>query len=153
VERTLVLLKPDCLQRRLAGRIIARLEDKGLGIIAMKMMRVTPELARRHYAEHVQKRWYPGLEEFITSGPTIAMIIEGPEAVSVVRTLAGATNGRDALPGTIRGDLCISRQKNLIHASDGPEAATREIEIFFDPKEIIEHTQTIAPWLTASDGT
>ena len=104
MERTLILLKPDCVQRRLAGRVIARLEEKGLNIIAMKMMRVTPELAKRHYAEHVAKGWYPSLEAFITSGPIVALIAEGPEAIRVVREMVGATNGRNAVPGTIRGD-------------------------------------------------
>ncbi len=136
MERTLVLLKPDCLQRRLMGRVIARFEDKNLDIIALKMMRVTPELARRHYAEHVQKAWYPELEAFITGEPVVAMIVEGPEAIAVVRGMAGATNGLKANPGTIRGDFSASQQMNLVHASDGPESAVREIGIFFTPAEI-----------------
>ncbi len=131
MERTLVLLKPDCVQRRLIGRVIARFEDKGLDLAAMKLMRITPELARRHYAEHIEKAWYPELEEFITSGPVLAMIVEGPEVIRVVRDMAGVTNGLKANPGTIRGDFSASQQKNLVHASDGPEAAKREIEIFF----------------------
>jgi nucleoside-diphosphate kinase len=131
MERTLVLLKPDCVGRRLMGRVIARLEDKGLDIVAMKLMRVTPELAKRHYAEHVKKTWYPELEAFITGGPVVAMIVEGPEAIRVVRGLVGATNGLDANPGTIRGDFSASQQMNLVHASDGPESATREMEVFF----------------------
>jgi nucleoside-diphosphate kinase len=131
MERTLVLLKPDCVERRLMGRVIARLEDKGLSFVAMKLMRITPELARRHYAEHVHKAWYPELEEFITSGPVLAMVVEGPEAIRVLRDMAGATNGLKANPGTIRGDFSSSQQKNLVHASDGPESAKREIEIFF----------------------
>jgi nucleoside-diphosphate kinase len=151
MERTLVLLKPDCIERRMIGRIVARLEDKGLGIVAMKLMRVTPELARKHYAEHVEKPFYPGLEKFITGGPLVAMIIEGPEAITVVRKLAGATNGRQAEPGTIRGDFSSSRQMNLIHASDGPESAQREMGIFFTDDEIHPHTQVITPWLRADD--
>jgi nucleoside-diphosphate kinase len=135
MERTLVLLKPDCVERRLMGRVIARFEDKGLDLVAMKLMRITPELARRHYAEHVQKAWYPELEEFITGGPVLAMIVEGPEVIQVVRNMAGATNGLKANPGTIRGDFSASQQKNLVHASDGPEAAKREIEIFFGKQE------------------
>jgi nucleoside-diphosphate kinase len=131
MERTLVLLKPDCVQRRLMGRVIARLEDKGLNIAAMKMLRITPEVARRHYAEHVQKAWYPELEAFITGGPAVAMIVEGPEVIRVLREMAGATNGLKANPGTIRGDFSASQQMNLVHASDGPESAQREIEIFF----------------------
>ena len=97
----------------------------------MKLMRITPELARRHYAEHVQKAWYPELEAFITSSPVLAMIVEGPEVIRVVREMAGVTNGLKANPGTIRGDFSASQQKNLVHASDSPEAAKREIEIFF----------------------
>ena len=131
MERTLVLLKPDCIQRRLMGRVLARFEDKDLNIAAMKLMRITPELAQRHYAEHVQKGWYPELEAFITGGPALAMIVEGPEVIRVVRDMAGATNGLKANPGTIRGDFSASQQMNLVHASDGPDSAKREIDIFF----------------------
>ena len=133
MERTLVLLKPDCVQRRLIGRVLARLEQKGLNLVAMKLLRVTPELARRHYAEHVAKDWYAQLERFITSGPLVAAIVEGPEAIRVVRDMVGVTNGLQAAPGTIRGDYSSSRQMNLVHASDGPDAARREIEVFFRP--------------------
>jgi len=136
MERTLVLFKPDCVERRLMGRILSRLEDKGLKVVALKLLRITPEIARRHYAEHVQKAWYPELEEFITSGPAAAMILEGPEAIRVVRDMAGATSGLQATPGTIRGDFSSSQQKNLVHASDGPESAKREMAIFFRPEEI-----------------
>jgi len=151
MERTLVLLKPDCVQRRLLGRVFARLEDKGLNIIAMKMMRVTPELAKRHYAEHVAKPWYPNLEAFITGGPLVAAIVQGPEAIRVVREMVGVTDGLKAAPGTIRGDFSSSQQMNLVHASDGPAAAQREVEIFFDPSEIHDYTPTIHPWLRARD--
>ena len=151
MERTLLLLKPDCVQRRLVGRLISRFEDKGMNIVAMKLMRVTPELAKRHYAEHVRKDWYPMLEAFITSGPIVAAIIEGLEAIRVVREMVGATSGLHAAPGTIRGDYSSSRQMNLVHASDGPEAAAREIGIFFAPQEIQEYTPTIRPWLSAVD--
>ncbi len=137
MERTLVLLKPDCVARRLMGRLIARFEDKGLNIIAMKLMRVTPELAQRHYAEHVQKVWYPELEAFITSGPVLAMIVEGPETIRVVRDMVGATNGLKANPGTIRGDFSTSQQLNLVHASDGLESARREIAIFFPAEDAV----------------
>jgi nucleoside-diphosphate kinase len=151
MERTLILLKPDCVQRRLAGRVITRLEDKGLNIVALKMLRVTPDLAKRHYAEHVAKNWYPSLEEFITSGPIVALVAEGPEAVRVVRDIVGATNGRNAAPGTIRGDYGCSRQMNLIHASDGPESAQREISIFFRPEEFCESTPVLQAWTLAGD--
>jgi nucleoside-diphosphate kinase len=149
MERTLVLLKPDCVQRRLAGRVLGRFEEKGLNIIALKMMCVTPELAKRHYAEHVQKNWYPELEGFITASPIVAMIVEGPEAIRVVRDMVGATNGLKANPGTIRGDYSTSQQMNLVHASDGPEAAKREIDIFFTPAEICEYSPTLRRWTHA----
>src|SRR5882757_381689 len=136
MERTLILLKPDCVQRRLMGRVIARFEDKALNIIAMKMMRVTPELAKKHYAEHVTKGWYPTLEGFITGGPIVAAVVEGLEAIRVVREMLGATSGLKAAPGTIRGDFSSSRQMNLVHASDGPEAAAREMELYFKKDEI-----------------
>src|SRR6187401_3679243 len=136
MERTLILLKPDCVQRRLMGRVIARFEDKALNIIAMKMMRVTPELAKKHYAEHVQKDWYPVLEGFITGGPIVAAAVEGIEAIRVVREMLGATSGLKAAAGTIRGDYSSSRQMNLVHASDGPEASAREIALYFKANEI-----------------
>jgi nucleoside-diphosphate kinase len=151
MERTLILLKPDCVQRRLAGRILSRFEDKGLNIIAIKMMRVTPALAKQHYAEHVQKGWYPTLESFITGGPIVAAIIEGLEAIRVVREMLGATSGLKAAPGTIRGDFSSSRQMNLVHASDGPEAAIREIALYFKPEEICAGDLHLTPWLRAGD--
>jgi nucleoside-diphosphate kinase len=151
MERTLILLKPDCVQRRLMGRVIARFEDKGFNIVAMKMMRVTPELAKKHYAEHVSKPFYPGLEAFITGGPIVAVIIEGLEAVRVVREILGATSGLKAAAGTIRGDFSSSRQMNLVHASDGPEAAAREIALYFAPNEICAGELTLMPWLRAGD--
>jgi nucleoside-diphosphate kinase len=138
MERTLVLLKPDCLQRRLSGRILARLEDKGFHVVAMKLLRITRELARRLYAEHVQQRWYPSLEAFITSGPAVAMVVEGPDAIRVVRQMMGETDSLQAAPGTIRGDYGCDKQRNLVHGSDGPDAARREIPVFFDDDEIVE---------------
>jgi nucleoside-diphosphate kinase len=151
MERTLVLLKPDCVQRRLMGRMISRFEDKGLNIIAMKMLRVTPELSKRHYAEHVEKPFYPSLEAFITSAPVVAMLVEGLEAVRVVREMLGDTSGLKAESGTIRGDFSSSRQKNLVHASDGPEAAARETELYFADDEICAYEPVATPWLRASD--
>lgn len=151
MERTLVLLKPDCLQRRLAGRILARFEDKGFNIIAMKLMRVSPELAKRHYAEHVNKPFYPGLEAYITGGPLVAMVVEGLEAIRVVREMLGATSGLKAAAGTIRGDFSSSGQMNLVHASDGPEAAAKEIALYFRPEEIISYEPTLRPWMRAAD--
>jgi nucleoside-diphosphate kinase len=119
------------------GRIIARFEDKGLNVVAMKMLRVTQELARRHYADHLEQPWYPGLEAFITSAPVVAMILEGPEAVRAARDMLGATHGLDSAPGTIRGDFGSSQQKNLVHASDTLEGASREIPLYFADDEIM----------------
>ena len=151
MERTLILLKPDCVQRRLMGRVIARFEDKGLNIIAMKMMRVTPDLAKKHYAEHVAKDWYPALESFITGGPIVAAIVEGLEAIRVVREMLGATSGLKAAPGTVRGDFSDSRQMNLVHGSDGPDSAKREIALYFRDEEICAYEPTIRSWLRAGD--
>ena len=151
MERSLILLKPDCVQRRLMGEIITRFEKKGLNIIAMKMLQVTPELAQQHYAEHVEKPFYPGLEAFITGAPVVAMVIEGIEAIRVMRDTLGATNGRNAAPGTVRGDYSSSRQMNLVHASDGEESAAREINLYFDENEVCPYTPTLTPWLKAAD--
>ncbi len=151
MEHTFVMLKPDCVQRRLAGRILARFEDKGMNIVAMKMLRISPELSKQHYAEHVSKPFYPALEKFITGGPVVAMVIEGLEAIRVVRDILGPTSGLKAPAGTIRGDFSSSRQMNLVHASDGPEAAQREIAIYFRDSELCPSTPTLAPWLKAAD--
>src|SRR5687768_14794262 len=151
MERTLVLLKPDCVQRRMMGQIISRFEDKGLNIIAAKMLRVSPDLAKRHYAEHVSKPFYPGLEKFITGSPILALVVEGLEVIRVVREMLGATSGLKAAAGTIRGDYSSSRQMNLVHASDGPEAAQREIELYFKPEEILPYEPTLSEWLKAGD--
>ncbi len=147
MEQTFILFKPDCIQRRLVGRVLTRLEDKGLNVVAMKMLAVTPELSKKHYAEHVNKPFYPALEKFITASPVIAAVIEGLEAIRVVREMLGATSGLKAATGTIRGDYSSSRQMNLIHASDGPEAARREIDLYFKPAEIHSYAPTITPWL------
>ena len=151
MDRTLVLLKPDCVQRRLMGEIISRFETKGFNVIAMKMLQVTPELAKQHYAEHVEKPFYPGLEEFITGAPVVAMCIEGLDVIRVVRDMLGTTNGLNAAAATIRGDYSSSRQMNLVHASDGPEAAEREMQLYFDPAEICPYEPTLTPWLKAGD--
>ena len=150
-ERTLILVKPDGVQRKLIGTIISRIENKGLNVIAMKMMQVTSEMSKQHYAEHVEKPFYPELESFITSAPVVAMIVEGPEAVSVMRTLIGATNGREAAPGTIRGDFGSSRQMNMIHGSDSVESANREIDIYFTDAEICAYDVALSGWTCASD--
>lgn len=151
LERSLVLLKPDCIERRLVGQIIARFEAKGLNIVAMKMLRVTPELSKQHYAEHVSKPFYPSLEDFITSAPIVAMAVEGLDVIRVVREMLGATNGLKAAPGTIRGDFSSSRQMNLVHASDSPESAQRELKLYFRDDEFCEHHPLVAPAIRADD--
>jgi nucleoside-diphosphate kinase len=153
MERTLILFKPDAVQRRLAGALLSRLENKGLKIVGLKLLRVTKELSARHYAEHVSKPFYPLLEEFITAGPVIALIAEGPQAVAVVRGMMGPTNGAQAAPGTIRGDFGLSRQMNLMHGSDSIEAAKREIEVYFRPEEIVSYDSTLKDWVCAADET
>ncbi len=150
-ERTLILLKPDCVQRRLMGKIISRFEEKGLNLIGLKMLQVTPALAKQHYAEHVQKPFYPGLEKFITASPIVAIVIEGLEAIRVIREMLGATSGLKAAAGTIRGDYSSSRQMNLVHASDGPEAAAREIALYFKNEELFAYSPTLTPWFKADD--
>ncbi|MFN5731590.1 MAG: nucleoside-diphosphate kinase [Planctomyces sp.] len=151
MERTLILIKPDAVQRRLIGRVITRIEDKGLSIIGLKLLQVTPEISRLHYAEHVSKSFYPELESFITSGPLVALAIEGPEAITVMRTLMGKTNAREAAPGTIRGDLGASRQMNLIHGSDSPESAQRELAIYFRADELVSAPTRLSGVLWAKE--
>lgn len=131
MERTLVLLKPDAVRRRLVGHILSRYEAKGLGIVAMEQRTITGDMADAHYAEHVERDFYPPLREFATSGPLVALVLEGDEAIAVVRALTGATDGRAAAPGTIRGDLSLSNRENLVHASDSAESAAREIALWF----------------------
>lgn len=131
VERTLVLIKPDAVRRGLVGEIIGRFERKGLTIDAMVLRTMDAALADQHYAEHVEKDFYPPLKEFMTSGPLVAMVLSGDQAIEVVRNLTGATDGRKAAAGTIRGDLALSNRENLVHASDSPESAKREIALWF----------------------
>ena len=130
-EQTLVLIKPDAVRRGLIGEILSRYERKGLRIVAMDQRRVDPGLSDAHYAEHLEKGFYPSLREFITSGPVIAMVLEGDSAVDVVRAINGATDGRKADPGSIRGDLSLSTSENLVHGSDSTDSATREIALWF----------------------
>lgn len=149
MDQTFVMFKPDCVQRGLLGRILSRFDDKGLRLVAMKMLRITPAMAKQHYAEHVSKPFYPGLEEFITASPVVACVFEGPEVVRVVREMLGATSGLKAAAGTIRGDFSASRQMNLVHASDSPESAAREIGIYFQPHEVHGWEPSLACWLQA----
>ena len=148
MERTLVLLKPDAVQRGLVGEIVARLERKGLRFAAVKLMRVSEELAHRHYGEHVDRPFFADLVSFITSGPVLAMVMEGDNAVALTRNLMGATNPAEAVPGTIRGDLGIAIGMNLIHGSDSPESAAREVALFFGADEILDYERDVDRWIT-----
>ena len=130
-QRSLVLLKPDTVRRGLVGEVLSRFEAKGLTIVAMEHRTITGDLADQHYAEHVERDFYPPLRTFVTSGPMVALVLEGDEAIDVVRALNGATDGRKAAPGTIRGDLSLSNRENLVHGSDSAESAEREIAIWF----------------------
>ncbi len=130
-QRTLVLLKPDTVRRGLVGEVLSRFEAKGLSIVAMEQRTIDEQLADTHYAEHVERDFYPPLRAFVTSGPLVAMVLEGDEAIDVVRALNGATDGRKADPGSIRGDLALSNRENLVHGSDSPESAEREIALWF----------------------
>ena len=147
MQRTLVLLKPDAIQRGLVGEIMSRLERKGSKLVGMKLMRVSVELARQHYAEHVGKPFFDRLVRFITSSPIIAMVVEGENAVESVRATMGKTNPQEAAPGTIRGDLAVSIGSNLIHGSDSVQSAAREIGLFFSPDEILEYPRDIDRWI------
>jgi nucleoside-diphosphate kinase len=146
VQRTFAMLKPGVLQRRIAGEIISRLECKGLKLVGIKMMQIPRELAETHYQEHREKPFFADLTGYITSAPVVAMAIEGEEAIPRLRLLCGATKVEDALPGTIRGDYAASTQLNLIHASDSPESAQRELALFFRDEEIFEYEDGNAGW-------
>lgn len=146
--RTLVLLKPDAVQRGLIGEIISRLERRGLKFIGMKLMTVSDELANRHYGEHEGKPFYAGLVDFITSGPIVAMAIEGSDVVETVRSTMGATSPADSAPGTIRGDLGVDIGRNLIHGSDSDESAQRELSLFFSEDELLSYTRATDGWIT-----
>lgn len=149
MQNTLIIFKPDCVQRRLVGQILARFEAKGLRIAALKLIRVDRALAEKHYAEHQGKPFFNGLIEFITGGPVVVGVVSGNEAIAVVRSMLGATNGASAAPGTVRGDYSISKQNNLMHGSDGPESAAREIALWFRPEELVEYTIDGNHWVFA----
>lgn len=150
MERTLVLIKPDAVQRGLSGEIIARLERRGLKLAGMKMMQATPELAQRHYAAHADKPFFGGLVNFITSSPLIAIAVEGPDAVAAVRATMGATNPVDADPGSVRADFGLTIGANLVHGSDSQEAAAAELALFFDDGEILDYERGIDRWIIES---
>ncbi|HWR09717.1 MAG TPA: nucleoside-diphosphate kinase [Sporomusa sp.] len=138
IESTLVLLKPDAVKRNLSGEIISRFERRGFGISALKLVRLSRDVAAKHYEEHQNKPFYPALIEFITSGPVVAMVVTGPHAVSIVRKMMGSTNPAEALPGTIRGDYATTMDNNIVHGSDSVASAKREIAIYFTEEEIYE---------------
>lgn len=146
-ERTFVMLKPDAVQRGLVGEIIKRIEDKGLKIVALKMIQLDRELAERQYEIHREKHFFNELVEFVTSSPSIAMVVEGEEAVKVMRKMMGATNPFEAESGTIRGDFGLDLTKNLIHGSDSLETAKREIELFFQESKIVEYKLSSSDWM------
>jgi nucleoside-diphosphate kinase len=146
-QRTLVLVKPDGVQRGLVGEILRRIEQRGLKLVGLKLMHISKEVAARHYAEHQAKPFYEGLLTFITSGPVVAMIWEGREAVSVVRSLMGTTDPLKAAPGTIRGDLALDLGMNLIHGSDSPDRAATEIGLFFNNAELYDYERTVDRWI------
>ena len=146
-ERTFVMVKPDGVQRGLVGEIISRFERRGLKIVGMKMLEVSDELAKQHYAEHAAKPFFPGLVSFIRSGPTVAMVIEGKDAVSMVRSMLGKTKPIESAPGTIRGDFALDMGRNVIHASDSPESAKREISLYFKTSEIATYARIDEQWL------
>ena len=150
MERTLVLIKPDAVQRGLAGEVISRLESRGLKIVAMKMLQMDEAKATCHYEPHVGKPFFKGLVEFITSSPLIAMVLQGENAVEMTRNTMGATNPLTATPGTIRGDLATDIGRNLIHGSDSLDTAQKEIGIFFSPEEIVDYSRSVDPWVTES---
>ena len=147
MEQTLILLKPDAVQRRLGGEIIGRFERKGLRLVGLKLVQADRALAEQHYAVHKGKGFYESLLSFLTSGPTVAMVWEGREAVAVGRNLIGATDGVKAPPGTIRGDFAITVQNNLVHGSDSPDNAKAEIALWFKPAELVSYTPTDSPWI------
>jgi nucleoside-diphosphate kinase len=147
MQRTLIIFKPDCVQRRLVGQILGRFEAKGLRIAALKLIQVDRKLAEKHYAEHLGKSFFEGLISFITSGPVIVGVLQGNEAISVVRAMLGATNGVAADPGTVRGDYSISKQNNLVHGSDSPESAQRELNLWFGPSELVDYKLAGSEWV------
>ena len=147
MERTLIIFKPDTVQRGLCGEILTRFEKKGLQIVGVKLMKIPPALAETHYAPHKGKPFYEGLVKFMTSSPVLVLALEGKDVINIARKLMGATFGSKAEPGTIRGDLGVSNSFNLIHGSDSPEAATRELGLFFKPEELLDWTPVVQVWV------
>jgi nucleoside-diphosphate kinase len=151
IERTLVLIKPDGVQRQLVGRILERYEARGLKIVGLKFVQVDRDLAERHYAAHSAKPFFGGLVDFITSAPLVALALDGPNAIAVVRAINGATRPHEAAPGTVRGDYALETAQNIVHASDGPEAADQELALWFSPAELLEYERDVDRWVLAPD--
>jgi len=151
VEKTLIILKPDCIQRRLVGRLIQRFEDKGLTIIALKLMYISRKLAENHYAPHKGKPFYPGLIDYTTSGPVVVAVLAGEGVIDIARKMMGKTFGYEAEPGTIRGDFGSSKTYNLIHGSDSPESAEGEIALYFEPDELLDYRTAAHDWTFKPD--
>lgn len=149
MERTLIICKPDCVQRMLVGRVLARFEEKGLRIAALKLQQSARAQVEKHYAVHKERPFYGELCNFMTSGPVVVAVLEGPSAVSVVRNMLGATDGRQAPPGTIRGDFGLDKQYNLVHASDSLETAKFEIELFFRADELVSYSRASERWIVS----
>lgn len=147
MEKTFLMVKPDGVQRNLVGTIVSRLENKGFKIVGAKLMTVSEDLAKTHYAEHSERPFFGELVEFITSGPVFAMVLEGEDAIKIARTVVGSTNPAEAAPGTIRGDFGLTVGKNIIHGSDSPESAEREINLFFDASELVDYNLNNADWI------
>ena len=147
MQRSLIIIKPDGVQRCLAGAILARLEARGLKLIGLKLMQISPDLAEQHYGIHKGKPFYDGLVSYITSGPVVVAAFEGPNAVSAIRLTMGATNAAEAAPGTIRGDFALEIGRNLIHGSDSPETAEKEVALFFPPAELVSYSRDIDRWI------
>ncbi len=147
MERTLIIFKPDAVQRGFVGELISRFERKGLQIVGMKLTQISPQLAETHYQAHKGKGFYPGLVRFMTSSPVVIMALQGKDSIAICRNMMGATFGSKANPGTIRGDYGVSNSYNLVHGSDSPEAATRELGLFFKPEELIDWTPAVQPWV------
>lgn len=151
MERTFIMIKPDGVQRGLVGEIISRFEHRGLKLVAMQFVHVSQALAEAHYAVHKERSFYPGLISYITSGPVVAMVWEGPNAIQAVRQTMGATRPTEAAPGTVRHDFALEVGRNLTHASDGPETAIAEIALWFDPGELVSWDRTNDPWIMGSN--
>lgn len=151
MERTFVMVKPDGVQRKLVSKVMGRFEDKGLKLVGLKMLLITPELARKHYGEHEGKPFFKNLVSFITSGPVVAMVWEGLEAIKTARSLMGKTNPLEAAPGTLRGDYGLFMGNNIVHGSDSPESAAREIGLFFAEEELVEYTVDVEKWVYGED--